>query len=140
MLICMYVYFVIFRESPLKPDTNTNSIKFNTWAYKTKVVENMDLFAQHHFPDIKRRKEITLALNVCKEFNTEQKIGAKVVRRNLVNYKDTNVFKFEDRVLKGFAITWYKQNVVHYVNLNTIGMFSPYLKLCVIMIFIINSF
>lgn len=89
----------------------------------------MDLFARDHFTDIKRRKEITMALNVCKEFNTTQKIGARVVRRNLENYKGTNVFKFDDGVLKGFAITWYKQSVVHYVNLNTIGMFPSYLEL-----------
>jgi len=88
-------------------------------------VENVDLFARDNFPDIKHRKEISLALNVV--INTEQKIGAKVVRRSLENYKGTNVFQFNNRILKGFAITWYKQSVVHYINLNTIGMFLSYL-------------
>jgi len=86
-------------------------------------MENIDLFARDHFPDIKRRKEITLALNVCKEINTEQKIGARIVRRSLENNKNTNIFKFDDQVLKGFAITWYKQTVVHYVDFNKIGTF-----------------
>lgn len=85
-------------------------------------MESTDLFARDHFPDIKRRKEITLALNVCKEINTEQKIGAKVVRRSLENNKIMNL-TFNDQVLKGFAITWNKQTVVHYINFNQIGMF-----------------
>lgn len=91
-------------------------------------MDSTDLFARDHFPDIKRRKEITLALNVSKEINTEQKIGARVVRRSLENNKSTTLFKFDDQVLKGFAITWYKQTVVHYVDLNKTGMFSFYCK------------
>ncbi|XP_003248103.1 DNA polymerase theta isoform X1 [Acyrthosiphon pisum] len=108
------------KESPIKPDANTNS-KFDTWAYKTKLMENIDLFARDHFPDIKRRKEISLALNVCTEINIEQKIGARIVRRSLENNKNTKLFKFNNQVLKGFAITWYKQSVVHYVDFNKTG-------------------
>jgi len=106
----------------MKSDKNANLIKFDSWAYKTKLIETIDLFAQDHFPDIKRRKEITLALNVCKEINTEQRIGAKV-RRSLNSNQEKNVLKFDDQVLKGFAITWYKQTVVHYADFNKIGMF-----------------
>lgn len=87
------------------------------------------MFAQNHFADINRRKEITLALNLCKEINTEQKIGARVVRRSLENNGSTSLLKCNDQVLKGFAITWYKQTVVHYVNFNQIGMFYLYTKL-----------
>lgn len=112
-----------FRESPLKPDKNANSIKSDTWAYKTKIIESIDLFARDNFSDIKCRKEISLALNICKETNTEQKIGAKAVRRSLEN-NNTNLFKFNNQELKGFAITWYKQTVVHYINFNKIGMSS----------------
>lgn len=86
------------------------------------------MFAQNHFADINRRKEITLALNVCKEINTEQKIGARIVRRSLENNGSSNSLKFDDQVLKGFAITWYKQTVVHYVNFNQIGMFHLCIK------------
>lgn len=121
----IYIFLIIsyfFRESPIKPDANTNS-KFDTWAYKTKLMENIDLFARDHFPDIKRRKEISLALNVCTEINIEQKIGARIVRRSLENNKNTKLFKFNNEVLKGFAITWYKQTVVHYVDFNKTGMF-----------------
>lgn len=89
-------------------------------------MESTDLFARDHFSDIKRRKEITLALDVCKEINTEKKIGARVVGRSLDNNRGKNVFKFDDQILKGFAITWYKQTVVHYVNLNKIGMLTFY--------------
>lgn len=95
-------------------------------------MESTDSFARDHFSDIKCRKEITLALDICKVINTEQKIGARVVRRSLENNKETNLFKFDDRVLKGFAVTWYKQTVVHYVNLNKIGMLSLYCNLVLI--------
>ncbi|VVC24751.1 Hypothetical protein CINCED_3A009416 [Cinara cedri] len=108
------------KESPLKPDKNANSIKFDTWAYKTKIIESIESFAREHFSDIRRRKEITIALNLCKETNIEQKIGAKAVRRSLEN-KNKNVFKFNDQVLKGFAITWHKQIVVQYANFNIVG-------------------
>lgn len=54
--------------------------------------------------------------------NSEQKIGAKVVRRSLENNEIMNSLKFDDQVLKGFAITWSKQTVVHYVNFSQIGM------------------
>lgn len=118
------VYY--FRDSPLKPDSNANSIKCNTWAYKTKLVESTFLFSQEYFPDIKRRKEITLSLNVSKAINTEQKIGARIVRRSLENNNSTNLLKFDDQVLKGFAITWYKQVVVHYIDIDKIGMFTLY--------------
>lgn len=120
----MYVY--CFRDSPLKPDSNANSIKCNTWAYKTKLVECMNLFSQEHFPEIKRRKEITLSLNVCQVINNEQKIGARIVRRSLENSSSTNLLKFDDQVLKGFAITWYKQAVIHYIDIDKIGMFTLY--------------
>jgi len=121
----IYLFFIIFyssRESPIKPDANTNS-KFDTWAYKTKLTENIDLFARDHFPDIKRRKEISLALNLCTEINIEQKIGARIVRRSLENNKNTKLLKFNNQVLKGFAITWYKQTVVHLVDFNKTGMY-----------------
>ncbi|XP_025201896.1 DNA polymerase theta isoform X2 [Melanaphis sacchari] len=108
------------KESPIKSNANANS-KFDTLAYKTKLMENIDLFARDHFPDIKRRKEITLALNVSKEINTEHKIGARIVRRSLGNNKNTKLSKFNDQVLNGFAITWYKQTVVHYVDFNKTG-------------------
>lgn len=111
-----------FRDSPLKLDKNSNSIKLNSWAYKTKVIESIDLFARDHFSDIKRRKEITLALDICKDTNSEQKIGAKALRRSLEN-KNINLCKFNNQVLKGFAITWHKQIVVHYVNLYKLGMY-----------------
>ncbi|KAE9543083.1 hypothetical protein AGLY_002994 [Aphis glycines] len=109
------------KESPIKPNVNANS-KLDTWAYKTKLMENIDLFARDHFPDIKHRKEITLALNVSKEISTEQKIGARIVRRSLENNRSAKLFKFNDQVLNGFAITWYKQTVVHYVDFNKIGL------------------
>lgn len=85
------------------------------------------MFAKDHFPDIKRRKEITLALNVCTEINIEQKIGARIVRRSLENDKNTYLFKYNNQVLKGFAITWYKQTVVHYVDFNKTGTFCFFL-------------
>lgn len=110
----------------MKSDANANSIKFDTWAYKTKIVENMNLFTQEHFPDIKRRKEITLALNICKEINTEQKIGSRIVRKSLENNKFIDSFKYNGQVLKGFAITWYKQTVVHYVDFSKVGMYFLY--------------
>lgn len=124
----IYLYFIIyyfFRESPIKPDANANS-KFDTWAYKTKLMENIDLFARDHFRDIKHRKEISLALNACTEMNAEQKIGARIIRRSLENNKNTKLYKFNNQVLKGFAITWYKQTVVHYVDFNKTGMFFFY--------------
>lgn len=101
-----------------------NPIKVNTWAFKTKSIDSIDLFAQDHFLEIKRKKEVTLALSVCKDVNIEQKIGAKVVRRSLENIKKTNLFKFDNQVLRGFAITWHKQMIVHYVDFNKTGMFS----------------
>lgn len=110
----------------MKSDANIKSLKFDSWTYKTKLMESTDIFAQEHFPDIKHRKEITLALNICKEVSKEQKIGARIVRRSLENIKNTNLLKFDDRVLKGFAITWYKQPVVHYVDFNKIGEFYHY--------------
>lgn len=119
MCLNLYLYF---RESPLKPGPNVNSIMSNTWAYKTKSVDSVDLFAQDHFLEIKRKKEITLALNVCKEINIEQKIGAKVVRRSLENIQKPNLFKFNDQVLRGFAITWHNQVVVHYVDFIKTGL------------------
>jgi len=118
--------FYSFRESPIKLEANANS-KFDTWTYKTKLMENIELFAKDHFPDIKRRKEITLALNVCTEISIEQKIGARIVRRSLENNKNTKLFKFNNQVLKGFAITWYKQTVVHYVDFNKTGTFCFFL-------------
>lgn len=122
----MYVYY--YRDSPLKPDSNANSIKCNTWAYKTKLVESINLFSQEHFPDIKRRKELSLSLNVCKVINAEQKIGSRIVRRSLESSCSTNLLKFDDQVLKGFAITWYKQAVVHYIDIDKIGIFTLYLS------------
>lgn len=110
-----------FRESPLKSEANANSLQIDSWAYKTQFIENIDLFVRAHFLEIKRKKEITLALNVCKEINVEQKIGAKVVKRNLEYNQITNSLKFDDQVLRGFAITWHKQTVVHYVDFNKIG-------------------
>lgn len=107
-------------------DTNTNSLKIDTWAYKTKLVDNTNLFARDHFPDIKRKKEITLTLNICKQINNEQKIGAKIVRRSLEDKRDTNSLKFDDHVLRGFAVTWNKQTVVHYVDFDKIGMCLHY--------------
>lgn len=112
-----------FRESPLKLDKNSNSIKLNSWAYKTKLTESIDLFARDHFSDIKHRREITLALDICKDTNSEQKIGAKALRLSLEN-KNKNLCKFNNQVLKGFAITWHKQTVVHYINLYKLGMYS----------------
>ncbi|XP_025417440.1 DNA polymerase theta-like isoform X2 [Sipha flava] len=109
------------KDSPLKPDSNANSIKCNSWAYKTKLVESTNSFSQEHFPDIKRRKEITLSLSVCQEVNNKQKIGARIVRRSLENSNSTNLLKFDDQVLKGFAITWNKQNVIHYIDFDKIG-------------------
>ncbi|XP_050523380.1 DNA polymerase theta [Daktulosphaira vitifoliae] len=108
------------KESPMKPDANANSIKLETWAYKTKVIENIDAFASEYFPEIKYRKEITLALNICKEVNIENKIGSKFLRLN-VEHCIHNSFKYDNQVLKGFALTWYKQTVVHYADLNKIG-------------------
>lgn len=107
----------------MKFNANSKSSKADCWTYKTKLMESTDMFAQEHFPDIKRRKEITLALNICKEMNKEQKIGARIVRRSLENNKNTNLLKYGDQVLKGFAITWHKQPVVHYVDFNKIGKF-----------------
>lgn len=112
----------------MKSKKIVNSITFDTWAYKNEIVNSVDLFIKDHFSDIKHRKEITLALNISKEINTEQKIGARVVRKSLNTY-GTNLFKFDNQVLKGFAITWYKQNVVHYVDFNKIGMF--YFFICI---------
>jgi hypothetical protein len=48
------------------------------------------------------------------------------VRRSLENSNSTNLLKFDDQVLKGFAITWNKQNVIHYIDFDKIGMFSLY--------------
>lgn len=107
-------------------DKNTNSSNINTWAYKTKLMDNINSFARDYFPDIKRKKEITLAFNVCKQINNEQKIGAKIVKRSLENKRNTNSLKFDDQVLRGFAVTWYKQTVVHYVDFDKIGMFLCY--------------
>lgn len=109
-----------FRESPLKPVANS---KLDAWAYKNKIVESVHSFLQDHFSDIKHKKEITLALNICKEIDAKQKIGAKIVRRSLENSNGPNSFKFDNQVLKGFAITWYKQTVVHYVDFNKTGMY-----------------
>lgn len=119
----------------MKSDVNVKSLKLDSWTYKTKLIESIDMFAQEHFPDIKRRKEITLAMNICKEMSNEQKIGARIVRRSLENNINTNFLKFENQVLKGFAITWYKQPVIHYVDFNKIGKFfhkSLFLKMITI--------
>ncbi|XP_050442500.1 DNA polymerase theta [Adelges cooleyi] len=108
------------KESPMKPDANANSIRFDNWAYKTKVIENTDLFAKDFFPEIRQRKEVTLSLNICKVTNVENRIGPRVVRRNLEQDKISS-YTYDNQVFRGFAITWYKQRVVHYADLNKIG-------------------
>lgn len=123
-----------FRESPMKSETNANSIKIDAWAYKTKLIESTDLFARDHFPDIKRKKEITLALNACKEINVGHKIGARVAKQSLEYNQITNSLKFDNQVLRGFAITWHKQTVVHYVDFSKIGTYliNFYFYYCVV--------